>query len=213
MSQPFDRACEVPAPAELDESLDEFWSGNAFNISMSHNLSGYERNRTYLNVDGKNFVEVSFVSGTDTDGDGRGDACDYCPADPDNDIDGDGICGDVDNCPGLWNPDQLQSPPPQAPCSPEEWTGPFIRGDIEQDFFVTPKDALTILSWLYLGRPTLPCLAAADANADGKIDVSDPVWILVWLFMGGEPLPPPSECDISPNAGDIALGCERDGCQ
>ena len=71
MSQPFDRACEVPAPAELDESLDEFWSGNAFNISMSHNLSGYERNRTYLNVAGKNFVEVSFVSGTDTDGDGR----------------------------------------------------------------------------------------------------------------------------------------------
>ena len=71
MSQPFDRGCEVPAPAELDESLDEFWSGNAFNISMSHNLSGYERNRTYLNVAGKNFVEVSFVSGTDTDGDGR----------------------------------------------------------------------------------------------------------------------------------------------
>ena len=71
MSQPFNRACEVPAPAELDESLDEFWSGNAFSISRSHNLSGYERNRTYLNVAGKNFVEVSFVSGTDTDGDGR----------------------------------------------------------------------------------------------------------------------------------------------
>jgi hypothetical protein len=71
VSQPFNRACEVPAPAELDESLDEFWSGNAFSISRSHNLSGYERNRTYLNVAGKNFVEVSFVSGTDTDGDGR----------------------------------------------------------------------------------------------------------------------------------------------
>ena len=28
MSQPFDRGCEVPAPAKLDESLDEFWSGN-----------------------------------------------------------------------------------------------------------------------------------------------------------------------------------------
>ena len=71
MSQPFNRACEVPAPAELDESLDEFWSGNAFSISRNHNLSGYERNRTYLNIAGKNFVEVSFVSGTDTDGDGR----------------------------------------------------------------------------------------------------------------------------------------------
>ena len=71
MSQPFDRSCQVPAPAELDENLDEFWSGNAFNISMSHNLSGYERNRTYLNVGGKNFVEMSFPTGTDSDGDGR----------------------------------------------------------------------------------------------------------------------------------------------
>ena len=71
MSQPFDRSCQVLAPAELDESLDEFWSGNAFNISASHNLSGYERNRTYLNVGGKNFVEMSFPTGTDSDGDGR----------------------------------------------------------------------------------------------------------------------------------------------
>ena len=70
MSQPFDRSCQVPAPAELDENLDEFWSGNAFNISMSHNLSGYERNRTYLNVGGKNFVEM-VPTGTDSDEDGR----------------------------------------------------------------------------------------------------------------------------------------------
>ena len=71
MSQPFDRSCQVPAPAELDESLDEFWSGNAYNISRNHNLSGYERNRTYLNVGGNNFVEMSFPTGTDSDGDGR----------------------------------------------------------------------------------------------------------------------------------------------
>ena len=34
-------------------------------------MSGYERNRTYLNVGGKNFVEMSFPTGTDSDGDGR----------------------------------------------------------------------------------------------------------------------------------------------
>jgi hypothetical protein len=34
----------------------------------------------------------------DLDGDGMGDACDACPADADNDIDGDGVCGDLDNC-------------------------------------------------------------------------------------------------------------------
>ncbi|MDQ7007674.1 MAG: thrombospondin type 3 repeat-containing protein [Acidobacteriota bacterium] len=45
----------------------------------------------------------------DGDNDGLGDACDSCPADPDNDIDGDGVCGDVDNCPTVANPDQADA--------------------------------------------------------------------------------------------------------
>ncbi len=45
---------------------------------------------------------------TDDDHDGIGDACDACPIDPTNDADGDGICGDVDNCP-VANPDQRDS--------------------------------------------------------------------------------------------------------
>jgi hypothetical protein len=32
--------------------------------------------------------------------------CDNCPSDPDNDIDADGVCGDVDNCPLDYNPGQ-----------------------------------------------------------------------------------------------------------
>lgn len=34
----------------------------------------------------------------DTDGDLVGDACDACPVDPSNDADGDGVCGEVDEC-------------------------------------------------------------------------------------------------------------------
>ena len=34
----------------------------------------------------------------DSDNDGMGDICDNCPNDPENDKDGDGFCGDVDNC-------------------------------------------------------------------------------------------------------------------
>lgn len=38
--------------------------------------------------------------------DGIGDACDACPLDPNNDIDNDSVCGNVDNCPTVYNPDQ-----------------------------------------------------------------------------------------------------------
>lgn len=38
--------------------------------------------------------------------DGMGDVCDECPYDGYNDIDQDGICGDVDNCPMMSNPGQ-----------------------------------------------------------------------------------------------------------
>ena len=36
---------------------------------------------------------------SDADNDNIGDVCDICPNDPDNDIDGDGVCGDEDGCP------------------------------------------------------------------------------------------------------------------
>lgn len=32
-----------------------------------------------------------------------------CPLDPDNDLDGDGVCGEIDNCPAVANPDQLNT--------------------------------------------------------------------------------------------------------
>ena len=71
MSQPFQRGCQVPAPSKLDDELGEFWSGNPFDIAKDHNLSGYERNRTYLNAGGTNFVDISHITGSDSDGDGR----------------------------------------------------------------------------------------------------------------------------------------------
>src|SRR5262249_23621943 len=45
----------------------------------------------------------------DADGDGRGDVCDVCPADPANDADGDGICGNLDNCPTVANASQVDA--------------------------------------------------------------------------------------------------------
>ncbi len=45
----------------------------------------------------------------DTDGDGTPDEQDACPKDKDNDQDQDGVCGDLDNCSTLANPDQLNT--------------------------------------------------------------------------------------------------------
>ena len=42
----------------------------------------------------------------DGDHDGTGDVCDPCPADPLNDVDRDGVCGDRDICPRNANADQ-----------------------------------------------------------------------------------------------------------
>ena len=72
MSQPCNRSATVPAPDELDPALNEFWVSNPWQIvAHGHNLSCYERNRVYLNVAGRDFVEVSHLTGTDSDGDGR----------------------------------------------------------------------------------------------------------------------------------------------
>ncbi len=72
MSQPYDRAAKVPQPGKLDKSLGEFWVENPWEIvAYGHNLSCYERNRAYLNVKGTNFLEISSITGTDSEGDAR----------------------------------------------------------------------------------------------------------------------------------------------
>jgi enediyne biosynthesis protein E4 len=72
VSQPFKRGASIPAPGSVDSALGEFWVNNPWDIvSQGHNLSSYERKRAFLNVHGRDFVDISFVTGTDHDGDGR----------------------------------------------------------------------------------------------------------------------------------------------
>jgi hypothetical protein len=60
-------------------------------------------------VAGRAFDQVFAGGGPDSDGDGIADDCDACPADPENDADHDGLCGNVDNCPHAFNPGQEDS--------------------------------------------------------------------------------------------------------
>ncbi len=56
-----------------------------------------------------NCLALAQAAQVDTDGDGRGDACDTCPNDAANDADSDGVCGNADNCPVAANTNQLDS--------------------------------------------------------------------------------------------------------
>jgi enediyne biosynthesis protein E4 len=76
VSQPFDRGATVAAPGRVDPSLGEFWVENPWDIvQQGYNLSAYERKRTFLNVPGavhgRDFVDISYLTGADNDGDGR----------------------------------------------------------------------------------------------------------------------------------------------
>jgi hypothetical protein len=72
VSQPDNQRAEIPLPGKLDKSLGEFWSSNPWTIvSEGHNLSAYERNRVFLNVKGQDFLDISHLTGADSDGDGR----------------------------------------------------------------------------------------------------------------------------------------------
>jgi hypothetical protein len=56
----------------LDKALGEFWVSNPWQIvARGHNLSAFERQRTFLNVKGRNFLDISHLTGADSDGDGR----------------------------------------------------------------------------------------------------------------------------------------------
>lgn len=62
----------MPAPGKLDASLGEFWVTNPWQIvAHGHNLSAFERNRAFLNARGQGFLDVSHLTGADSDGDGR----------------------------------------------------------------------------------------------------------------------------------------------
>jgi hypothetical protein len=73
VSQPCNRSATVPLPGKLDHSLKEFWSENPWDIiNGGHNLSMYERKRLWMNQRGSAFLDFSYLSGADNDGDGRG---------------------------------------------------------------------------------------------------------------------------------------------
>lgn len=63
---------QLPEIGEVDREAGEFWVANPLSLpDVGENLSAYERNKLFLSVDGKRFVDGSFASSTDIDSDSR----------------------------------------------------------------------------------------------------------------------------------------------
>jgi hypothetical protein len=72
VSQPCNRQCKIAAPGQVDPELKEFWVDDPWQIiAHGENLSAYERKRAFLNVKGQAFLDISYLTGADNDGDGR----------------------------------------------------------------------------------------------------------------------------------------------
>ena len=54
------------------------------------------------------------------------------------------------------------------------------------------------LASLFLGEAAPPCLAAANTNGDGGVDITDPIYLLAHLFLGSTPPPAPFPSALVP---------------
>ncbi|MCP4569851.1 MAG: hypothetical protein GY841_19905, partial [FCB group bacterium] len=144
------------------------------------------------------------ISMTDTDVDGIGDACDDCPLDPDNDIDSDGLCADVDNCPGKYNPLQEDFDsdtrgdscdnclevfnPDQADTNGNDIGDicDYICGDANGDEALNVGDAVFLINYVFKGGSAPDPLEAGMANGDDAINVGDAVYMINFVFKGGD---------------------------
>ena len=96
----------------------------------------------------------------DSDGDSFGDACDVCPNDPENDDDGDGVCGSVDNCPAHENPDQADD---DGDGIGNACDVGCVAGDADNDSACDGQD----------NCPSNPNPAQTDSDGDGVGDACD----------------------------------------
>jgi hypothetical protein len=71
VSQPLDRTCKIEPMGKVDTAAGEFWTHPFAMPKQGDNLSAYEPNKLFLNVDGEHFLDVSFASLADIDSDSR----------------------------------------------------------------------------------------------------------------------------------------------
>jgi len=132
--------------------------------------------------------------GADSDGDGLNDSCDICPSDPLNDTDRDGICGALDNCISLANPDQIDSdgdgigdacdacPDRPNPC---QCCFDGDEGDANSDSSTNIADVTFLIARIFAGGQAPECHDKADADANSNVNIADVTFLIARIFAGG----------------------------
>ena len=97
-----------------------------------------------------------------------------------DDIDEDGIVDEEDNCPNAYNPEQSDVDEDGFGDLCDSCMTTPIPGDVIQDSLISVNDIVrTVSVILNMGNPPSFCeLEGADANLDGKINVTDIIWMV-----------------------------------
>ncbi|NQU66634.1 MAG: T9SS type A sorting domain-containing protein [Candidatus Marinimicrobia bacterium] len=109
------------------------------------------------------------------------DACETCTS---TDNDEDGILNDDDNCPGDYNPDQIDTDADGLGDACDDCNN--MAGDINDDNSINILDIVSIVSIiLNTDDGFTPCaLADADFSADGTINVLDVIQVINYIING-----------------------------
>jgi hypothetical protein len=116
-----------------------------------------------------------------------------------SDLDGDGVPGLLDNCPGDYNPGQADSDSDSVgdscdvcPAYATPGNVGVLTGDVNVDGSLTAADIIYLVNYAFKsGVAPQPIAAAGDVNCDGSVVAADIIYMVNHVFKSGQP-----PCDV-----------------
>ncbi|MEW5993316.1 MAG: M14 family zinc carboxypeptidase, partial [Candidatus Zixiibacteriota bacterium] len=165
------------------------WSQAGYAVSAGSHTFQWTYSKDFAGSNGSDCGLVDYIVlppiSNDIDGDGVPNDSDNCPLvfNPlQEDLDSDGVGDSCDNCINISNPDQEDSDADGIGDSCD-----FICGDIDGSVQIPNIADLTYLvAYLFGSGPPPPTMAAADCDGSGgDPNVADVTYLVAYLFQGG----------------------------